>query len=229
MLKELSIHPRIELTAETLDAYFASLSKKGIRKLGDGHFSTVFTHPKYPNVAVKVIRRPDLEYLKYLKFCQKNQSNPWLPKVYGQPIVKYVDSPKETEVKRPRSFDEYFEISSSTEVFATSHQKVIFVFLERLVTASFRDIEKACLYFISLCPGELDHLLKRFRDEPNAWLELFTHNDWMCLSAQKVDKNVAVLAKFFSRVRTLDLHKGNVRLRGKQLVFVDPLASNYTS
>ena len=60
-------------------------SKYGFINVGDGKYGTVFVHTRY-SYAVKVFMK-DTAYLKFVQFCMKNQSNPFLPKIRGK-VVK---------------------------------------------------------------------------------------------------------------------------------------------
>ena len=55
------------------------LSKYGFNQVGSGVFGTVFINPKYP-YALKVFYA-DNAYLSWLKFCKRNQDNPYIPKL----------------------------------------------------------------------------------------------------------------------------------------------------
>lgn len=70
-------------TNQSMGGYIDSLLKQKIKKLGHGSFSNVFAHPSHANVAVKVFVADDWDYREWVKFAQKNQDNPYVPKIFG--------------------------------------------------------------------------------------------------------------------------------------------------
>lgn len=198
MIPELLI-ARTPVTAETLEQYLQFLTKQRIKRIGRGLSSAVFNHPTMPNVAVKMIVSKDPYYLRYVEFCKKNPGNPWLPKILGGPETRILDFEKDGVSAAP-----------------VLKQKVIFVFLEKLKPATFNDIKASVTYFSTL--ASLNSGLRFFAD--------FGPGDWSALAKQTKDKNVAALASFLVRFDYdyLDLHKGNFMMRGRQLVFLDPVS-----
>ena len=70
------------IAEETVADYVKRLTKTlNIKKLGGGHFSSVFQHPVYHNVAVKLCTKQDPMAVLYLRECAKRPGNPWLPKI----------------------------------------------------------------------------------------------------------------------------------------------------
>ena len=70
---------------ETLPGY---LGKHGFRRVGSGKYAMVFVNDKYP-FALKIFQK-DAAFLRWFKFCKKNQNNPFVPKVKGG-LVKITD------------------------------------------------------------------------------------------------------------------------------------------
>ena len=78
---------------ETVAAYLERLTKThGIKLLGSGYFSRVYTHPTEQNMVVKVFAKADEDAVDYLKFCMDHPKNPWCPHVYSLHKVKYSNS-----------------------------------------------------------------------------------------------------------------------------------------
>jgi hypothetical protein len=63
-------------------------SKYGFSNTGSGKYGTVFINSKY-QYAIKVFMK-DTAYLKFIQFCLKNQSSPYIPKIRGK-VVKIND------------------------------------------------------------------------------------------------------------------------------------------
>lgn len=61
------------------------MGKYGFKTLGSGKYGFVFGNPSYPYV-LKIFMK-DSAYLKWIEFCKKNQSNPYIPKIRGK-VVK---------------------------------------------------------------------------------------------------------------------------------------------
>lgn len=52
-----------------------------LKLLGEGVFATVFQHPVYVNMAVKIFNYNDYSYQLFLEWCLKNQHNKFVPKI----------------------------------------------------------------------------------------------------------------------------------------------------
>jgi hypothetical protein len=75
---------RIKADKHLID-YVDRLLKMKVPYLSSGDFSQVFRHPKYPNIAVRLSdAEGDDGYALWMKFVTKNQSNPYVPKVYDR-------------------------------------------------------------------------------------------------------------------------------------------------
>lgn len=60
-----------------------SLTKKGFKKIGEGHNSIVMSWPGNPSVVLKVFSKEDWATRRYMEFCQKHQDqNPHLMRVH---------------------------------------------------------------------------------------------------------------------------------------------------
>jgi hypothetical protein len=83
----------MKISAETYREYITRLHDLDYKFLGQGAFGTVFEHPTFSNVAVKVVKA-DSAYKKYAEFCAAHKSNPWLPKIADLVPVKLDDAPR---------------------------------------------------------------------------------------------------------------------------------------
>jgi hypothetical protein len=77
------------LFEEELDDYIKRLKKTELmQKLGNGSFATVFQHPVYHNVVVKVFDGNDYGYRDWLRFVKRNQHNDYVPKLVSLHYVE---------------------------------------------------------------------------------------------------------------------------------------------
>lgn len=61
------------------------LANHGFNHVGEGAFAQVFIKDDYP-WAIKIFTSGDRAYMNWLKFCQRHQDNPYIPKIKGAPI-----------------------------------------------------------------------------------------------------------------------------------------------
>lgn len=67
---------------------FIQQSDGRFRTAGSGAYGKVFSSPDYPFVIkVFVTNSPTQGYLKWLEFCYRNQSNPYVPKIRGKHVM----------------------------------------------------------------------------------------------------------------------------------------------
>lgn len=189
------------LAEEKLADYFKRLVKKhGIKKLGGGAFSQVFQHPQFHNVAVKVYRNKDTVYRRYLAWCMKNQSNPFVPKIIEQ-------------VQFTGTSDPY------NIVFM---QKMEPVGTNRFVN----EVAKALgLTFI-----EREDLYDVYEDNLGSGREFYRFMKQAAQSDRCNPDFARLWAHVASYgVDVVDFHAGNAMMRGRQLVVTDPVALDPTS
>ena len=75
------------VTAEHYRDYVERLVRLlGREPFGQGAYASVFQHPTYPNIVVKVYRK-DRGYEAYLAWCAKNKRNKYVPKFIGKARV----------------------------------------------------------------------------------------------------------------------------------------------
>lgn len=73
---------------ETPSQYAKRLMLKGVKSLGRGAYARVFQHPSQEHVAVKVLIKPDPDYVQYAEIAMKTK-NPWFPRVHAISQVQY--------------------------------------------------------------------------------------------------------------------------------------------
>lgn len=81
----------MRVTAETYKEYVRRLHDLNYKFLGEGGFGTVFQHPHFRNVAVKVVKQ-DRAYRKFVNFCMANPHNPWLPRIASVKAITLDDA-----------------------------------------------------------------------------------------------------------------------------------------
>jgi hypothetical protein len=201
------------LAEESVPDYIKRLtSTLNIRQLGKGAFASVFQHPVYHNVAVKIFEY-DPMYVKFIKICQKT-TNRWLPKVVSVHKVKM------DEVKTWRH-DVHGDKIGKTEAWI--------VFFEKLRKASNAELKAAVQDILSDIPdsyfeedGDLEHF---YRDDFIDFEDL-DPEVWAVIARATKRADVKQLAKILVKVDAADIHAENVMIRDDgQLVFTDPVAS----
>lgn len=196
---------------ETLEQYTDKLVKSlNVKTLGNGTYASVFQHPVYHNVAVKVVQ-DDPAYMYFAKFCMKNSNNEWLPKIVS--IHKVV-------------VDNKYKTGKGT---AEAH----IIFFQKLRPATTKEIKVAVQRVLKTIPpqyfdqgGQDDPLFDDMIDFTD-FQELDEH--WRHIANKTTDEDVRVVAKYFANLNGVDLHDKNVMMRDDkgraQLVFTDPVAS----
>lgn len=206
------------LNEETLDEYKKRLVKSlGISKLGAGAFGTVFSHPAYHNVAVKVFQW-DPEYVKFAKFCKANPNNRWLPKVIDV-VTANVDS---------GGYEKYGQ---------KEKREINIVFFQKLRSATRAEIKAAVHEILSEIPEEEgDDRFNPKKSKNKKWYHDKSNFDdigmfeWNLVIKHTKDKDLKQFATWlYNADYGTDLHNANVMMRDEgdrsQLVFTDPVAS----
>lgn len=194
-LTDVTIPRKREKVTEPITKYSMRLRKKHkAKELGAGAYATVYQHPKYKTVAVKVSEEGN-HILKYIEWALQHQDNPYVPKVYG--VRRFVN----------RGNNEYFVL-----------------FLEKLKDYSrLRNTTKASILrrHVGDFMDQQDKIEDFFWEIPTK--HIITRLRKMKSPSPQVAYLLQAL-EFFHRRRAYDLHDGNVMLRGKyQIVFTDPL------
>ncbi len=196
MIKQIQI-----ATYEFIDDYIKRLKKEGAKLLSVGTYATVFVHPKQPNVVVKLFEpKFGKNYLDYVEFCRYQvENNPWVPKFYGMNV---------------RSVSDY----------EGNERPVAFVFMEKLKRATQGDLDKMEATIIANSRLGADSFERYRSNTPNAKFS-FSYGWWKVVAMTRKDTDPLLpIAEFLKDAPFLDIHPGNVMMRGKQWVFTDPVA-----
>lgn len=200
--------PKEALAEEALKPYLDRLvSKEGIKKLGGGAFSQVFQHPHYGNVVVKVYTDKDTVYKRYVAWCMKHQSNPYVPKIVEQVSYKSPDTKekynivflqKMTPVNTVGKLISLLVKALQLDTRAAEDLPFMTAFGQAVDAKGMFDDYKLIDKYVKL--GRAD------KDFTEVWKHIRTYG---------ADK--------------FDLHKGNVMLRDGHLVLTDPVANDPTA
>lgn len=194
----------IGLSEEKIGDYFKRIVKeKGIKKLGAGAFARVFQHPEFKNVVVKVYVDKDVAYKKYLKWCLRNQNNPFVPKVIEE--VKYnSDAGDAYNIL----FLEKLHKFNSEEQLTLALSKAFDLGKGDEREKNFDELGEAVSTWDN--PGELYNVLEKFVSAGRSKSKDFERL-WAHIKTYGYD--------------AFDLHAGNAMRRGSQIVITDPVAS----
>lgn len=179
------------------------IDKEKLRFLGQGKYGSVFQHPEFSNVAVKVFKATDNAYRKYLRWCLRNQSNKYVPRIIsvhyrgdgkkiGIVFMKKLRRASKKQITELAKHATALMYSGNPEMYDSSREELRFL--------------KAHMDF-----------------------ELFTNEDWDDLAdaARRRDPDLASFAEFMVKSRTNggDVHRENIMVDEQgQLVFTDPIA-----
>ena len=172
------------------------LKNNGYEKLGFGIFSGVFAKPGEKFV-LKVNRRPDC-YLDFVKKLSRNM-NPHLPRVGTIRIYNEGDSKNKWYVIPLEKLE---EITLEDHI---SRYDVLFVLSRALM------LDPKHMYLSSevrpLLPAPPEEIYDRLKDRFN-----------------KLDSALKFVEDNFYNVCNIDLHEGNIMLRGDTIVITDPVS-----
>lgn len=236
------------IAEEKVDAYLNRLTKSlKIKKLGSGYFSSVFQHPVYHNVSVKITRKADPVAMTWVKEAMQHLHNPWYPRIIGIHKVHFHSD----EVRLA-------DIEDDVDNLLALEGRHI-VFMEKLRPIKKAELKKAAVYIAHTLPSHLflpadfhEQLMalklkpwhphyvelkkklmkgvsiKETQDTIFNLEELLVHHARLVM-AHSTDDNLVELCKSLIKVGTDDLHDGNIMMReeGGALhpVITDPVAS----
>lgn len=174
----------------------------GIKRLGAGAFAHVFQHPKDPNIVVKVFNyASDYSYNKFLKWAQKNQHNPYVPKILS---VRRIPA-KDADVDDP----------------------IAVVFMRKLVKAPravYKKLHADALAALKAADSPAWKEAAQSRGTFQSWPAA----GWAELAKVSPDKNFRDFCAFMVGAgdHDGDLHSENVMMdpSNGQIVFTDPVA-----
>ncbi len=208
-----------DLFEERLSDYMKRLVRGlKIKTLGAGVYSTVFQHPVYHNVSVKLTVQPDPKYIMWMREAQKHQHNPWFPKIIGIHSVMFHDE------NRRRS-----DVEADVHHDMADQMRHI-VFMEKLRPLTISENRKAAKYMVGLLPKNMSRKFQELSGYDSIEIADFDVEIWRALAKNPYDKNVAGLAGVIAKMGDYtDLHDQNVMMRDQDgvlhPVITDPVAS----
>ena len=202
-MKLLEVLGKPEKSIETQDDYISRLRDRGMRKVGSGVQSNVYQHPQFDKIVVKVSREEQAP-LAYLKYVLTHQSNPYVPKVY--------------HVRRFRTKERGWG------------SEYYIAFIEKLTEYKLlRPLERQRIVKTHLGPDIVAWLGGDKKYNPYAF-EYMAEPEGLALmraSNKKLgvpSKHLIDVMSFISKhTASLDLHHGNIMLRGSHPVITDPV------
>lgn len=207
----------VDLFEEQVDDYVKRLTKSlDIKTLGKGAFSTVFQHPVYHNVTVKLTRDPDPHHILWLREAEKHQGNPWFPKIIGiHKVMFHSDDLDKKTVKRDEAHDAALE---------GRH----LIFMQKLRPMTRVEDRNLARYLLSQMQEEERYDRLRLMSPKQSVDELYD-GIWEDIVKHSKDKHLVELAKVLVKVGADDLHRGNIMMRddgsSSHPVVTDPVAS----
>ncbi len=185
-----------EKVQEPFDKYLDRIeSKEGgkQKEVGSGAYASVYQHPKYKTIVVKVSEQ-GVAILRYLDFAMKHPDNPYVPKVYG--VRRF----------QKRGGSKYF-----------------IAFIERLKDYDkMTNVQKAMILSKHVGPdlvneyGPIDFFDNVYSNELMQYVSKMKRE-------KKTAQHLLQVLSYLKRIGGRDLHDGNIMVRGKdQLVFTDP-------
>jgi hypothetical protein len=193
---------------EFIGDYTKRLKQQGIQIIGQGMYSTVYQHPTYAGVVVKVFEpKFCVNYMKYVKACQKLKGNPWVPKLFGKPVLK-------TVLDRQKKEHQICFVFSEKLTASTSHD------MSDLITALTDDESWVYQEYVNSYNWKPRSAAVTGKFVDPLWWEIIK---WSCdFSRDEKVKLIRPLAELFSKARYLDIDQANIMMRGRQWVFTDP-------
>lgn len=231
------------VTEERLDDYIKRLTKTlRIKKLGAGYYSSVFQHPVYHNVVVKLCRKQDPKTIFYLREAAKSPGNPWFPKIVGIHKVTFHDEGLDPSFI---AMDEHGDgMNYVTHI----------VFMQKLRPCRRWEYKSAVEKIFKTMPEtafqlpmppwkprmaaeyakQRKEIQQRNKKEdrflpPIDEIDTLTGmhaSDWKKVAKLSTDKNIRELAALLAKVGADDIHEGNLMIRDDgHPVITDPVAS----
>lgn len=191
--------------AEKPDEYIKRLLSLGMKRIGRGTTSTVFQHPTVPNLVVKIGRfkrngRTSMAY-DWLMFAQSESDNPFLPKISHLQVLH--------------------DVELNAWEFNENGAEMYICMMEKLSPATAADVEKMIAdYGIESCivrdpnarPGRVQKM----------WDVTDNKADIAKIKNHHLRSVIATL-DYMSSISNNDFAVDNLLMRGRQLVFVDPV------
>lgn len=201
-LKGYRTNPFYKIASQSSDIenFYHRLKNQGYKDqiLGRGIFGLVFHRPNTPDAVYKAFLRGDRGYMKYLKFALENQHNPHVPKIIGKPLS--------------------FALENGTQV--------VLVKLERLDELDPNDSPNYNQFLkLTSILNSLSFLDNPFYDSDSKKKEkeFLQQRKQQYPTLYDIAQQIVKLSHK-SRMQDVDLHSGNVMMRGNTLVVTDPYA-----
>lgn len=197
----------VRIYQETAITYIDYLSrlyfKHKLKDIGRGVNGVVYQHPTMPNVVVKVAKAQRGLSVgdKWLAWCKKNQTNPYVPKIYA--LKKLNITPDSTDKKWAR-------------IHNTSGKFTFFIcFMEKLAKVSTPEFEEWV---------HANHLEGALLRDPETKHSFWHVADGSLSSVRDANlRKVLLAARELGKLSNTDIQPKNCLWRGTQLVFVDPV------
>lgn len=195
-LHEIAQFGKPEKSSESLSSYEERLRDIGTRRIGAGLHATVHRHPKYKTIVVKVSSEGWKKGgpLVYLQYAMQHQDNPHVPKIYGVRRFTNKDGGNYF-IAFIEKLDEYIKLRYK-------QKKII--------------LQK---YFGELANKDID-----------GWeLSVYYLRELRAQAAKTgvPNKHLLEVLSFIrergTKDRAIDLHDGNIMMRGNVPVITDPL------
>lgn len=236
-----------DLFEERIKDYIARLVKSlKMKELGRGAFSTVFQHPVYHNVSVKITRDADPHYILWLREAEKHQHNPWFPKLIGiHKVMFHGDDVDSKVMNRDELNDAALEgrhivfMQKLRPIKASENKKTAQYIAAQLPAKFFLSADEANRYQRLRWGRAKEALRVELRKKGTRYFttigEIKYIDDiheqmWEDVITYSKDKNLVELARVLARIGTDDLHSGNIMMRddeggAQHPVITDPVAS----
>lgn len=195
---------QLALKSFSIGNFESNMKNAGYAKhmLGSGLYGVVFEKPN-TNFVYKLFDAHDDGYLKFLKFVLKNQNNKHVPKVMGQPIRLDFDNRGSGKGVNINAYIVKLERLEETNLSNPHHAEQY-----KLVMGIISSLEKIRLND-PMRSGAMNYLNKIETQYPDLVNILEDIND---LSPSE-----------------MDMHSGNVMMRGNDIVITDPYAGGIFS
>ena len=187
--------PNIDAGARKLHEWLLS---RGFEEGGAGGYAVVYFHPNRPYM-IKVAKQPDKNYLAYANFARYYyQTNPLLPAIYDI-----------------WSKNDYFLVVG--EKLNSARGKVPSPFIELTSYYLFAGVKR-----LAKDPNHVFSLEDLIRQMPG-WRQNLKADRQAWFANNKT--NLQAIIKFIANQRAMiDMHIGNIMMRGNEIVFTDPVA-----
>lgn len=212
---------------EKVEQVYKDLTDKGFTRVGSGGYSQVWAKKDSPVVVKFVDPEESTGYLTFLKEVQKANGNPWLPKVYA--IASFIGRGDEESVlcQVDRDRLKYLE---KVEHELVGNTRLVTDAREELAALR-KKKENRCYEFPYV--AIIMERLKPVRAN-SAWAILDVIAALAPIYKKKVADFLGLAGDFAGMLEAIekadrngcgyDLHEGNIMMRDKQIVVIDPIA-----